>query len=237
MASAPSPEPQHELPFTFGQRLKLSLVTAAGYLAIALIGPTLRPAVSIEDGGPANPFLVPAIYALWHRCVFFAAFFWRRRGIAVLTSRSFDGEYIARIIEKFGFRAVRGSSSRGGARALLEMHDRLAAGGVAGFTIDGPRGPRYVAKPGAALLARNSGCPIMAFHIAFDRCWILRSWDAFLIPKPFARAFIRIGRLVRVPADADDATLARCHLELQATLVRVRDYAEASVSLPPQSAS
>ncbi len=232
MATAATAEPQSEPAFTLAQRVKLWLIALAGWLAIALIGPTLRPTVSIEDGGPADAFPVPAIYALWHRCVFYASYFWRRRGIGVMTSRSFDGEYIARIIEKFGFRAVRGSSSRGGARGLLEMHDLLAAGGIAGFTIDGPRGPRYVAKPGAALLARNSGCPIMAFHIAFDRSWTLRSWDAFLIPKPFARALIRIGRLVRVPADADDATLERCHQELQATLERVRDFAEANVARP-----
>ena len=227
MATADSPEPQAEPRFTVAQRLKLSAITWAGYLGIALIGPTLRPAVSIEEGGPPDPFPQPAVYALWHRCVFYATYFWRRRGIGVMTSRSFDGEYIARIIEKFGFRAVRGSSSRGGARGLLEMHDLLAAGGIAGFTIDGPRGPRYVAKPGAALLARNTGQAIMPFHIAFDRCWTLRSWDAFMVPKPFARAYIEIGRLVRVPSDADDATLARCHAELQAGLERVRDAAEA----------
>ncbi len=227
MATAGSPEPQVEPRFTAAQRLKLWAITWAGYLGIALIGPTLRPVVSIEEGGPPDPFPRPAIYALWHRCVFYATYFWRGRGIGVMTSRSFDGEYIARIIEKFGFLAVRGSSTRGGARGLLEMHDLLAAGGIAGFTIDGPRGPRYIAKPGAALLARNTGQAIMPFHITFDRCWTLRSWDAFMIPKPFARACIVIGRLVRVPADADDATLARCHAALQSELERVRDLAEA----------
>lgn len=221
------PEPQPDPRFTFSQRLKLAVVTWAGFLAIRLIGPTLRVELSIDDGGPPDAFLKPAIYALWHRCVFLAAYYWRGRGIGVMTSRSFDGEYIARIIEKFGFRAVRGSSTRGGARGLLQMHDLLAAGGIAGFTIDGPRGPRYVAKPGAALLARNTGQAIMPFHIAFDRCWTLNSWDAFMIPKPFAHAFIRIGRLVRVPADGDDAALARSHAALQQELERVRDFAEA----------
>ena len=98
--------------------------------------------------------------------------------MAVITSRSFDGEYIARIIELFGFSAVRGSSSRGGSGALLGMNRVLANGHIAAFTIDGPRGPRYVAKPGPVLLAKMSGVPILCFYLAVERPWILRSWDA-----------------------------------------------------------
>ncbi len=213
-------------PFSLTQRVLLSLVSWAGCLAIKLIAPTLRWSVSLEPGGPidlANIHRLPVIYVFWHRCVFPATYFWRDRQIQVMTSASFDGEYIARIIEKFGYGAVRGSSTRGGVRALLGMHTEIEAGRSVAFTIDGPRGPVYVAKPGAALLARNTGAAILPFHIALEDPWTLRSWDRFMIPKPFTRAEVRIGQLIRVPAEADSAALAHYHAELQSTLDRLRD--------------
>ena len=146
-----------------------------------------------------------------------------------MTSRSFDGEYIARIIEKFGFRAVRGSSSRGGVRALLGMHAVIEGNGVAAFTIDGPRGPVYVAKPGPVLLARNTGTPIRCFYIAVKDAWVLNSWDRFIIPKPFTRAHVRWSRPIFVPRDTDSGAAQSYHAEMQAALERVRDEANALV--------
>ena len=144
-----------------------------------------------------------------------------------MTSRSFDGEYIARIIERFGFEAVRGSSSRGGVRALLGMHTIVEEGRVAAFTIDGPRGPVYVAKPGPVLLARNTGVPIRCFYVGVKDAWVLNSWDRFIIPKPFTRAHIRWSAPIAVPRDTDSATAQRYHSEMQAALERVRDEAMA----------
>ena len=143
-----------------------------------------------------------------------------------MTSRSFDGEYIARIIEKFGFRAVRGSSSRGGVRALLGMHDVIEEGRIAAFTIDGPRGPQYVAKPGPVLLARNTGATIRCFYIAVKDAWVLNSWDRFVIPKPFTRAHVRWSGPIVVPKGADSESLQRYHAEMQAALERVREDAD-----------
>lgn len=143
-----------------------------------------------------------------------------------MTSRSFDGEYIARIIEKFGFRAVRGSSSRGGVRALLGMHDVIEEGRIAAFTIDGPRGPQYVAKPGPVLLARNTDATIRCFYIAVKDAWVLNSWDRFVIPKPFTRAHVRWSGPIVVPRSADSETLQRYHAEMQAALERVRQDAD-----------
>jgi lysophospholipid acyltransferase (LPLAT)-like uncharacterized protein len=195
-----------------------------------LIGPTLRVTISIEEGGPATGFLLtPAIYVFWHRCVFAATWHSRNRGIAVMTSRSFDGEYIARVIEKFGFRAVRGSSSRGAVRALLEMHREIDQGRSVAFTIDGPRGPRYVAKPGPVLLARNTQVPIIPGHIALEKAWVLNSWDRFMIPKPFSRCLVRFGRLIQVPAQAQNEELSAYHAEMQAALDRNREFAEANM--------
>ncbi len=215
--------------FTLRERFLLWLVSWTGYLAIKLIAPTLRWRIVVEEGGPKDlrdVHKTPVIYAFWHRCVFCATYFWRDRDIQVMTSASFDGEYIARIIEKFGYGAVRGSSTRGGVRALLGMHTEIDVGRSVAFTIDGPRGPVYVAKPGAALLARNTGVPILPFYIALDDPWTLRSWDRFMIPRPFSRAVVAIGKLIRVPVEADSAALGTFHADLQATLERIRQHGE-----------
>jgi lysophospholipid acyltransferase (LPLAT)-like uncharacterized protein len=226
-------ENSDERVFTLWQRFILTLATWAGTLLIRALAPTLRCTMSIEEGGPEDPYFAPGIYCFWHQCVLPAAWWHRQRDIVVMTSRSFDGEYIARIIEHLGYRAVRGSSSRGGARALLEMHNHLEHGRLVAFTIDGPRGPRYVAKPGPVLLARNTGVPLSAFHIALEDPWVLNSWDALMIPKPFSRALLRVGKVIRVPADADAQTMERYHAELQAMLDRIREFAEANVSARP----
>jgi len=146
-----------------------------------------------------------------------------------MTSQSFDGEYIARIIQKFGFVPVRGSSNRGAVRALLEMRREAAQGWIVAFTIDGPRGPCYVAKPGPVLLGRATGVPLSAFHIAVEKAWVLNTWDKLMIPKPFSRALLRLARKIPVPPAADDAQMERIHAELQASLDRVREFAEANV--------
>ena len=209
--------------FTLRQRFLLWSASALGYLAIRTIGPTLRLSVSLEEGAREHEPQHPSIYCFWHRCVFPAGYRYRNREIAVMTSRSFDGEYIARTIEKLGFRAVRGSSTRGGAPALLAMHTELAAGRGVAFTIDGPRGPRYVAKPGPVLLARNTQLPLSAFYLAVEHAWVLKTWDAFVLPKPFSRVEVRVSKIIRVPSDG---SLDEYHAIMQAALKRVTEYAE-----------
>jgi hypothetical protein len=146
-----------------------------------------------------------------------------------MISRSFDGELVARVAEKFGFHAVRGSSTRGGARALLGMHSLLEQGEAVVFTIDGPRGPRYVAKPGPVVLARNTGVPIWAFHIAIERAWVLRSWDRLLLPKPFSRARMCMSSPLQVEPDASHEKMAEYHAEMQARLDAMREKSEAQM--------
>lgn len=169
------------------------------------------------------------VLSFWHNCVFPAIYIWRNLNIRVMSSDSFDGEYTGRIIRKFGFVKVRGSSSRGAVRALLSMRRELEQGWPVAFTIDGPKGPRYVAKPGPVLLARTTGAPMVAFHIALENAWILKTWDGCMIPKPFSRALLRVSRQITVPHDADDAQTERSHVELQSSLDRVREFAEANV--------
>jgi lysophospholipid acyltransferase (LPLAT)-like uncharacterized protein len=218
--------------FSFRQKVLLWLITWANYLAIRLIGPTLRYSISWEE--PPSPpdaiFEKPVIYCFWHRAVFGSAWLWRRSGIAVMVSRSFDGEYIARIIEKLGFAAVRGSSSRGGGAALLGMKSHLEKGLAVAFTIDGPRGPKYVAKPGPVLLSRTAALPMAAFYVAMDRAWVLNTWDRLVIPKPFSKALVRVSSKMDVPPDADDGKMADFHRQLQSALDRVTGFAEANVA-------
>ncbi len=220
-ASAPS--------YTGRERLLLWLISTIGTLAVRLIGMTLRFGVQIEPGGPAfNTH--PLILCFWHRGIFSSTWAFRKQGIGVITSQSFDGEYIARIISAFGYVPIRGSSSRGGARALLESRRILEAGRTVAFTTDGPRGPLYVSKPGPVLLASKSGVPIVAFHIAVEKAWLLRSWDRFMIPKPFSRALLCMSSRMAIPPALDDARMEQFQAELQSAQDRVRQFAEENVS-------
>lgn len=158
------------------------------------------------------------IYTFWHNRVFLGTYFFRNRGIVVMTSQSFDGEYIARFIQRFGYGAVRGSSTRGATGALVELVKLMKAGLPAGFTIDGPRGPRYVAKMGAVLLAKKTGHPILPFTLAARHYWEANSWDRFQVPWPFTKAKVVIAPPIWVPSDACESVLATKRDELQAQL-------------------
>ena len=214
--------------FTFWQRVQLTLVSWIVPPLLAVIGCTLRLTISYEDGAVESPDdIYPGIFAFWHCCVLPATWLFRNRGVGVMTSQSLDGEFIARVIRRFGYVPVRGSSTRGGQRALLEMDRILKERGAVAFTIDGPRGPRFVAKKGPVLLARTSGAPITAFYAAVQRAWVLNTWDRLVIPKPFSRILLRGAKKIVVPPDADEAAMEHFHAEMQAALERVTEFAEA----------
>jgi lysophospholipid acyltransferase (LPLAT)-like uncharacterized protein len=156
-------------------------------------------------------------------------YLWRGLGGRVMSSDSFDGEYTGRIIRKFGYVKVRGSSSKGAVRALLGMKREIKEGWSAAFTIDGPRGPRHVVKPGPFMLARLTGAPMAGFHVALEKPWILDTWDRLMIPKPFSRALMRVSKNIQVPEDSDDAGMEHWQNELQSALDRVEAFAEANV--------
>jgi lysophospholipid acyltransferase (LPLAT)-like uncharacterized protein len=198
------------------------------YALLRLIGPTLRfeilgahNAVQIRDAGERG------IGAFWHQCIFPAAWFWRNRGIVVMNTVHFDGQWTRRVIERLGFGTVQGSSTRGGSEALTAMAKRLEQGDHVAFTIDGPHGPRYIAKRGAMILARRTGAPISVFHIGLAWAYTFnKSWDLFQLPLPFSRAVMFVAPPVRVPADADNELVQQKQAELQSALERVRDAAQ-----------
>ena len=148
-----------------------------------------------------------------------------------MSSYSYDGEYMGRIIHKFGFVAVKGSSSRNAVRALLGLRRALEEGWTVAFSIDGPRGPRYQVKPGPAALAKSSGVPLSMFHMAVDKAWVLNTWDRLIIPKPFSRVLVRFGKMVPVPPEASERGHRALHRRnSRPSLDRVCEFAEANVT-------
>lgn len=219
--------PNVERAFTFADLSKYRfkdrlLIRTAGLVLFAImkvIGLTMRFEVngwenleSATSGGR-----IP-IYTSWHNRDFLSAYFWRRRGIVVMTSQSFDGELIARLIQRLGFGVVRGSSTRGAIGAIVELARLIRAGYPAGLTVDGPKGPRYVVKMGAVVLAKKTGQPIVPFVITAAKYWEAKSWDRFQVPKPFTRVRVLIAPPILVPADADDEAMAAKRDELQQAL-------------------
>jgi len=204
------------------------LIAAFGYRVVALLGSTLR---WTTDGLEHYDAIVQSghqpVFAFWHGRILPATYFWRRRSIVVITSENFDGEWIAGIIERFGYGTARGSTSRGARKALLQMTRDMASGKPTAFTIDGPRGPAQVAQAGAVWLSKATGNPVLPFHIEARRHWTLRNWDRTQIPKPFSAVALAIGEPIQVAADADEAGIeaARALLEERLRALETRALA------------
>jgi len=214
--------------YSLKDRLLIRSADLVFFILINLIGRTVRFEIEGWDNWEAasRDGKIP-IYTFWHNRVFLATYFWRRRRIVVMTSRSFDGEYIARFIQRFGYGAARGSSTRGATGALVEMVRLMRAGCPTAFTIDGPKGPRYVAKMGAVLLAKKTGNPILPFAITARKFWeAKKSWDGFQTPKPFTRARVYIAPPIYVPPDADEEQLKAKRDELQSALDEINHREE-----------
>ena len=212
----------------------IEIVPRVVALLLRLLHRTLRYEVVVEPGAqPARP---PAlqVWCFWHRCLIpCACYFHAEFPVTILISRSFDGELIARTTERLGFRTVRGSSSRSGGSGLLALARALQRGHPAAFTADGPRGPVYEAKPGAVKLAQLTGYPLGIFYAHPEKAWVLRSWDRFLIPKPFSRVAISWGRNVEVPKTGDALVMEAKRLEVEAALERARLNAEQHFATGP----
>ena len=190
--------------FSLSQRLLLALVPRLVWALLSIVGRTWRFETIAELGATPLPFGVGAgaeIFCFWHQCVLPCTFYFRRTGATIIVSQSFDGELIARTLELFGYKTVRGSSSRGAPEALLGLRHVIESGRPAIFTADGPRGPIYRTKTGPVRLAALTGARIGAFHLEPRRAWTLHSWDHFLVPMPFTRIAVSWSRWTHVPRD------------------------------------
>ena len=212
--------------YSFRERILIRLAGFLLYWLIRVIGATVRYRVT---GWENHTEAQPLVYCFWHNRIPIATHFWRDRGIVVMSSRSFDSEYIARFIQRFGYGAARGSSTRGARAALIQMIRAVRAGKSAAFTVDGPGGPLYEAKPGAVLLAEKSRAEILPFSISLDRYWELPSWDRIQIPKPYATARVVIGD--RISMDGDDQYDTNAlQLRLQSILDELRMRSDSMVN-------
>ncbi|HTV02578.1 MAG TPA: lysophospholipid acyltransferase family protein [Luteitalea sp.] len=208
------------------KRRQVALIAGVGAPIIGALGRTWR---FTSEGAEAYDRILAAgqrpIMAFWHGRILPATVFWRDRGIVVITSENFDGEWIARIITRFGYGQARGSSSRGGVKALVQLKRLMQQGHATAFTLDGPRGPAEHAQPGAVWLAKATGQPILPFHVEAASAWHARSWDRTQVPRPFSRVAVAVGAPFLVANDLDEAGLERRRVDLEAELARLRERA------------
>ena len=213
----------------WSRRIQIPIIAAIVYSVIRLLGPTLRfEVLGWHHAEKVYAAKKQCIWAFWHRVIIPIVWWYRNHGVVVMNTTAFDGQWTRKVIEWLGFGTAQGSSSRGGLRGLAVMARRIEEGKDCAFTIDGPRGPRYIAKPGPVMLARKTGAPIMVFHVGVDRGRTFeKTWDHFLLPMPFARAVILFAPPIFVPRDASVELMDAKHAEMQKELERVRDVAEA----------
>ncbi len=207
------------------KRAEIATIAAVGVPVIAALGASLTWRVEgldhlQFDGNGRRP-----IMAFWHGRVLTATYFFRNRGIVVMISGNFDGEWIARIIESFGFGTSRGSTSKGGQRALLQLKREMEEGRPAGFAVDGPRGPARKVQPGVVWLAKLTGNPVVPFHMEASKFWSVGSWDRTQVPRPFSTVALVVGTPITVSADADESHIEIKRAEVERALLTLEGRA------------
>ena len=218
---------------SWSKRAQVATIAGLGYPLINALGHTLRwRTEGLQHFDAIRASGRQPVMAFWHGRILPATFYFRRRGIVVITSENFDGEWIARIIERFGYGTARGSTSHGARRAMLQMVKGMKAGLPAGFTLDGPRGPAHVAQPGAVWLASATGNPLLPFHLEASSHWSLRSWDETQIPKPFSTVALVVGDPVEVPHDLSVDALEQTRIDLERRLTVLESRARAILQIP-----
>lgn len=201
------------------------LLVALGSPLVSLLARSWRTETRHEERWTAlRDARLPHVFLLWHDALLPLLWHHRGRGVTIVVSEARDGQYLADFARRIGYREARGSSTRGGVRALVGAVKALRAGGAAAFTPDGPRGPRRQLKGGVLVAAQRGGATVVPLHAGADRAWHLRSWDRFLIPKPFARVRIAYGEPFEVAEG--EAGLAAAERRAQAELNRAVSEAE-----------
>jgi lysophospholipid acyltransferase (LPLAT)-like uncharacterized protein len=242
MPEVAKPERQHRIShydtrlreLSFGMRLRLRVLAALALAVARLLGPTLRfDVLGWQHIDRVHASGRRCVYSFWHQTIFLAMWWWRHRGVTAMASANFDGQVLGRALERLGYGATYGSSSRGGLRGLAELAREIEHGHDAAFSADGPRGPRYVTKSGPAQLARRTGCPIVCFHLCAQHAHTFeKSWDRFQLPHPFSRVVLVVAPPVEVSTEAGREELDRKQAEHQEKLEKARQFAESWFALP-----
>jgi lysophospholipid acyltransferase (LPLAT)-like uncharacterized protein len=215
---------------SWAKRAQVATIAGVGYPIINALGHTLRWRVEgLHHFDAITASGHQPVMAFWHGRILPATYYFRRRGIVVITSENFDGEWIARIIERFGYGTARGSTTRGARKAIHQLVRDMRAGKPAGFTIDGPRGPARVAQPGAVWLAAATGNPLLPFHLEASSFWSVRSWDRTQIPKPFSTVALVVGEPLEVAKDSKE-WLERARVELEQRLLTLEMRAQSMLN-------
>jgi len=211
---------------SWSKRAQVATIAGLGYPLINALGHTLRwRTEGLQHFDAIRTSGRQPIMAFWHGRILPATIYFRNRGIVVITSSNFDGEWIAGIIQRFGYGTARGSTSRGGAKALIQMMRDMEAGKPTGFTLDGPRGPARVAQSGAVWLSKATGNPVLPFHLEADRHWTVNSWDQTQIPKPFSTVSLVVGEPFVVPDDASEQEIEASRQRLEQQLQQLESRA------------
>lgn len=210
------------------KKLKFFIVGILGAWFIKLLALTIR----IQDeprGFNEKITTIHAIYTFWHCLMLIPAFVGRNKNIQVLISQHSDGEYIAQVIKRLGFGVIRGSTTRGGARAVKGMVDKIREGYPVAITPDGPRGPRCIVQSGCIYLSQKTGLPIIPATIGLSHYWKLPSWDEFRIPKPLSRALIMYGDPIHIPPNLTEEETEHYRLLVEKIMNEMTETADASV--------
>ncbi|MBM4053543.1 MAG: DUF374 domain-containing protein [Planctomycetes bacterium] len=210
------------------KKLKFYIAGILGWILIRALLLTLR--IDHEPKGSLKKVKRSQnIFSLWHCTLLCLAYIGRNANIQVLISRHSDGEYIASVIKRVGFGVVRGSTTRGGARALKALVDKAKAGYSLAITPDGPRGPRFVAQSGCIYLAKKTGVPLLPVTVGLSNYWKLPSWDEFRIPKPFSRALILYGEPIFIPSQLSEEEMETYRLSLENTMREMMEKADSLI--------
>jgi lysophospholipid acyltransferase (LPLAT)-like uncharacterized protein len=207
--------------------LLLFFISAVGPIFVFLLGKTLRiKRIGEENLNPIRKNQGQVIYAFWHGRMLILSYSYRWQKIHVLISQHRDGELIARIIQRLGFVSVRGSTTRGGTKAIFEMANKGASGYDVAITPDGPKGPKFKVQLGTVYIAQRSGVPIVPITSSAKSRWTLPSWDGFLIPKPFSKTVIIIGEPIHVSLESTPQELEETREEVEKKLLELTQKAD-----------
>ena len=213
-------------PYSEMKKLKFLIVGILGAWLIKLLALTIR----IDDdpkGFNEKIKSLHVIYASWHCMLLIpTTHVGRKNKIQVLISQHSDGEYIAQVIKRLGFGVIRGSTTRGGMRAVKALVDKAREGYPLAITPDGPRGPRFIVQPGSIYLGKKTQLPIIPTVVGLSRYWELPSWDRFRIPKPFSRALVMYGEPIHIPPNISNEEMEHYRLLLEKTMKEIAEKAD-----------